>query len=401
VTLLKKSEGASQSKSVAGRVLFVIDTLEVGGAERSIIQLAARLGKERAVVCQLYPGSSLAEGLRLHGIPHVSLDLKGKYSWFAGVRGLRQVLNRYRPAVVHSTLFRADIISRISAFLSGYPLICSLVNDPYSLYRWKSLKITNRVKLAIVLAADLLTSPLAHRYISNSKSVAASNGKWLGIPQSKISVIHRGRDLDKYAPPLATTRARKRKEYGVSNYAFVWVVVCRLIPRKSVDTLLRAVRSAKTKRPECNIKLWILGDGCCGKDLRDLCERLALNEHVTFLGNIDNVIDYLVAADGALSASFYEGLPGALIEAMAVGLPIVASDISMHRELAPDVDIGYFFQIKDSDACAQCMLDVMDNPLRAREFGKSARALAKEKFDISSIVEDYIGVYRSVSRQVR
>jgi glycosyltransferase involved in cell wall biosynthesis len=186
-------------------------------------------------------------------------------------------------------------------------------------------------------------------------------------------IIRNGVDKGLYSPATSDERIAIRNDLGLSSSPTIFVYIGSLIPRKDPKTMIEGFLTSRAKH---NSKLLVIGDG----PLRDSCETLAEGESaIQFVGHVSNVVDYLQAADYSVSSSLSEGLPNAVLEAMACGLPVCLSNIDSHQEiLSLGKEAGVLFESGNSKSLA----DAMDRLIKAD------RALMTKKS--LEIVENYL-----------
>ena len=371
------------------KVLFVIDTLATGGAEKSILEIASRFREYQPVVCHIYNDESLKAAYQEKGIEVISLGVPGRYNFRLAAQRLSHVIDRLKPAIVHSTLFRSDVICRWLKGSNKIPLINSLVNNSYHPSRYRNASAIMRMKLMFVQAIDAFTAPRADLFISNSEAITLSNAKALKIPLHKIRVIYRGRDYKDFGniPPARVESIRA--SLGLKNEKIV-VNTGRLLERKGQLDLIRAFANARFVDPQTI--LLIAGEGPHRSVLEHEIQLLNIGDRVRLLGNRNDVPELLSIADCFAFPSHYEGLPGALIEAMMAGVPIIASDIPENLECV-DRDAATIYASGDLQGLTASLESVINSSRDLREQTARARLLALEKFDIGAIAMKYENLY--------
>ncbi len=374
------------------RVLFLIDTLEVGGTERSILEISRRFEETQATVCHVFRGDVLKPEYEENGLEVISINEPGNRISLSALSCVRKVVSKVRPQVIHSALYRASILGRIAAGMAGIPHVDSLVNDSYGRLRFERLSRSRRAKLRAVQLLDRATVRLADVFVANSAAIAESNRQALGIPRDRIRVIHRGRD----PRSLMATReeaAEVRTELILRDRPMI-LNVARLRERKGQRELIQAMDQILRSAPKA--VLVIAGEGPFLDELERLRDGLGLGNHVVFLGRRDDVPALLAAADVFVFPSHYEGLPGALIEAMFAGVPIVASDTPMHRECLDEGVSGALFPVGDPDALAAAVVWAMGQPEESALLGQRAQQTATEKFHIDKVARQHEELYQEL-----
>ncbi len=372
--------------------LYLIDTLAVGGAEQSLLSILQRLQYIRPVMCHLYPGEALKPAYEAAGIPVVSLDTPGKYGFRAAARAVGEVVEREKPDVVHTTLFRADVVGRRVCSRVGLPLINSFVSDSYGEARLSQMASRQRYKHRVVQWVDRVTARRVDHFTANSEATKRENVWALRVAPDRVTVIYRGRDPERFSP-------RPTADASLDSGRPVLLTVGRLLTTKGHEELVTAFVRVRARHPHA--QLLIAGDG----PNRPRLDR-SLRDHdiagsVRLLGTRDDVPQLLRAADLFVFPSHYEGLPGALVEAMFTALPIVASDIPVHRESVTDGVSARLVPVQDPGALAEGILWMLDHPAEAAEMGRRARETALQKFDIDQVARQHEALYERVIREHR
>jgi glycosyltransferase involved in cell wall biosynthesis len=377
---------------VKQRVLVLIDTLEIGGAEKSLLEILPRLKTVQPILCHLYPGAALKPSFEQAGVRVISLDLPGKYAFTKAVAGVRELIRAERPALLHSTLMRADLVARVAGRLERVPVINTFVNDTYSPIRWQTMAMMRSLKHLVMLTLDRLTAPLVTRFAANSRAIKFASCKALGVPEAKVKMIYRGRTIARFAR-TENDKQELRQASGL-HAAPILINVARLLDRKGQDDLIRAMPMVLKCYPQA--LLLIVGEGSYRPALEALVRHLKLETHVKLLGSRNDIPQLLHLSDLFISPSHYEGLPGSVVEAMLSGVPVVLSDTDVHREMVADSETGKLVPLRNVAALTACIVELLDNPDCAREMGARAQVLARELFDIDKVVQQHEQLYAEV-----
>lgn len=373
------------------KVLHLLDALKLGGAEQSLLQILKRLQGTEPAVCYLYHDATLRDAYERAGIPVTGLGLRGKYPVVHAVRAVEEVVARERPDLIHATLFDSEIVARLVGRRTGVPVIGSFVNDSYAPHRWQRLSAVQRAKLVAVQQVDRFTARWAAHFVANSEAVKQSHAPNLGVPLDRVTVIHRGREPGAYAPSPPEQRGAVRHQLGVGADAAVVVNVARLLERKGQAELIRGWPLVRREFP--GAQLLLVGEGEHRPALEPLAADPGLGGSVRLLGQRTDIPALLGAADVFAFPSHYEGLPGALLEAMFAALPIVATDISMHREAVEHGRSAVLVPVGDPAALGAAIVGVLRDPEGARRLGAGARAAALARFDVDGIAARYDAFY--------
>ncbi len=380
----------------AVHVLYVIDSLDAsGGAESSLAALAAPMVTEglRLDVAYLHERPGVHDELRTAGASLFSLVGPRR----TAARRVAELTRRRAPDLVHTTLFEADVSGRIGAALAGVPCVTSLVNASYgadhvhdpALLAWK---------VRGAQALDIATATLATRFHANAQHVADLMSRRLLIPQRRIDVIPRGRDDQALGRRSDERSSRVREHLGVDPTTTLIVAVARHERQKGIDVLIDALPRVLACRPQ--IQVVIAGrEGNQTAQLRDAIVRLGLDDIVRLLGTRDDVADLLSAADLLVAPSRWEGLPGVLIEALALEAPIVASDLpAVHEVVGSGGSVAHLVPPDRPAELADAIVDVLSDPSTATARARRGRARFICAFTIESIADRMIEFYgRSVS----
>lgn len=381
------------------RLLYFIDSLLPGGAERSLAALAPHYisGGIELHVAQLHDRPGLQSVLEDAGANLHSLDGGGgRVGW---MRRASQLVGRIRPDLVHTTLFEADQVGRVASGLARLPVVSSLVATPYGqehmatpgLHPWK-------VRLAHLV--DAATARVVVRFHANSRHVAATMGRRLLIAENRIEVIHRGRDPRELGMREPSRRAAARRGLGLGSRPMI-LAVARQEHLKGLDLALAAMPHVLARSPQAVLLVAGREGHSTPRLLSDL-ERLDLGKAVRFLGYRDDVPDLLAAADIFLFPSRMEGMPGAILEAMALEAPIVASDIPSVREALGDNEpTGILVPREDPNALAEAVLAVLAHPARAVELAATARARFLSHFTVAAIADRMMAFYQRALNSAR
>ena len=306
------------------RILYIIDSLREAGAERSLVEISAPL-IERGIdfhVAPLGANDTLAPQLRQAGTS-VHRDATG-LNRGRQLMALRRLIRSLGPDLVHTTLYEADVLGRSAARLSGIPYVTTFAAESYSPQNFSNPSINPR-KLRAAQTLDAITARGARGYHAVSPSVADVMSDRLRLPRHRIVYIPRGRSRKRLGEPSPLRREKARASLGVAGEPLI-VSVARHEHEKGLDVLIAAM--AEVVRQVPNAVVLIAGpEGRETSRLRSLAGVQPTN-CVRFLGRRDDVAELMVAADLVVVPSRTEGLPGVVLEAMALECNIVATDIA-------------------------------------------------------------------------
>ncbi|WP_205509182.1 glycosyltransferase family 4 protein [Longitalea arenae] len=364
------------------KVLFVIDTLETGGAEQSLFANAIRFKNMQPVVCHLYAGEHLKQRFVDHGITVHSVGLKKKYGFPQAYKQLKAIVQQEQPDIIVAYLTRSELVARLVGRFHHIPVIGNFVSDLYSdaynsALSWKAKMIVSFFKWA-----NRSTARFCKGFLAITEAVKQSNAKELGIASDKIKVIGRGRDSKVYRFQVPQTFAGKPPRF---------LNVGRLVPVKGQRDLILAFKDFLPTCPQA--VLHIAGDGPMKGSLSTLINELGLQNNVVLLGNRSDVPSLINEYDCFVFASHSEGFGGAILEAMFSGLPVLVSDIPVHQELVTHMQTGYCFKTGSVQSITQALLWYYSNVTVANGMAVKANEHARQHFELSAIaakMEDYL-----------
>lgn len=336
-------------------VLHVIDGMHGGGAESSILELVPgleRRGIASSIVTLLPDDGGLTDRLARVGITPIRL-LSGKPSLLRTPDELLSVIRSQRPDIVHTSLLYANLFGRVSGRLAHTPVVTTLANLDYGPeHRAHSQVGPWAVRAAH--GAELLTARLTTRFHAISHEVATVMRRRLRIPENRVQVVYRGRDTYRLGVFSATRRASVRQGLGLLPDRPLVLSVGRLDQQKGVDTTIKAFRRLSERLPSAVLLI----AGRPGNASAQV-EKEALGvPNIRFLGHRSDIPDLMCAADVLCFPSRWEGLGGTLVEALALRLPLVASNIAPIAEVVGDV--GWpLVRPDDPESLAAALLSVL------------------------------------------
>jgi glycosyltransferase involved in cell wall biosynthesis len=375
------------------KILLVIDGLWVGGAERALVELLPYLiqAKIEPVIACFYryleegvEQEVLSQGFEVRFLNNASLRTR--------VQSLRQVIKAERPQLIHTALFKANMAGRLAALGQPVTMLNSLTNTPYPPVRFQDPRI-KPIRLKLLQWLDAWTARrLVTHFHAVSEAVKTAAIETMGLPPERITVVKRGRDAARLGRPSLERRQQARQKLGLKAEDRVLVNVGRHEYQKGQRDLLAALTVLAPKHP--TLMLLIAGrEGHATTELKRFRAEAGLEQHVRLLGHRSDVPQILAAADQFVFPSLYEGLPGAVLEAMALGLPIVASNIAPVQEVVEAGRNAWLVEPASPAALAQAIEALLDDEARAAAFGRRSREIFEQHFTLEQSASRMIELY--------
>jgi len=351
------------------RLAHVTLSLDTGGLEKLLVEFARHADRDRFdlhFVCLGFRGA-LADAIEACGWPVTTLDQPSGLRPSLVVR-LARLLRRRRIDVVHSHDERPLFYAAMAA-----PLVrARLVHTQHH----GKLESLSRKHIALLR----FQARIADRFVCVSRDSARYFVE-LGLPAPRVSTLWNGIDLERFP-------------YRGGNPTGPAVLVARLNYIKDIPSLLRATAQVIETCPD--FRLEIAGAGPCQDDLERLTAALKLTGQVSFLGEVSDVPALLARARLFVLPSLSEGISLTLLEAMASGLPIVATRVGGNPEVVVSGKTGLLVPVQNPSALAEALLQVWQDPARAQDMGQAGRRRVEECFNIRTMLARYEAIYRAV-----
>ena len=361
------------------RIVYVLNSLAVGGTERQVVGLAQRMAARGHAVALVVLRPQEPDGFATN-LDVVHLNIQGSTSLLGGLRRGASFLRSFPPDIIHSHNFHGNMLGRAFKLMDRRTALISTIHNVYE-GGWARM------------LAYRLSDRLADRVTTVSDAVAERYIKLKAVSRSKCVVVTNGIETGEFVPD-AERRSAMRQEMGVGD-EFVWLAVGRNSPAKDHANLMQAF--GQVWREIKQSELWIAGGAPAGgvKTYAAISMPHGALDRVRRLGMRRNIPALLDAADGFVLSSAWEGMPLAVGEAMAMEKPVVATDVGGVRELVGDA--GVVVAAKDSNALGAAMLAMMRKPGVARaELARAARERILNCFGMDAKADDWRALYLSV-----
>ena len=366
------------------KVLWLIKGLGVGGAEQLLVNSLPHLDRDRFSyqVAYFLPGKDhLVSSFRQADVPVSCLD--GRHPYDLRVVGrLRRLLETRRIDILDAHLPYSGVVGRVAG---------RLARTPVRIYTEHSLAVQRRLSRLRFLGflANVLTYPLNDLVVSVSADTHRDVQRF-NFGRTPTRLVYNGIPLEAFQDPAVDVGATRRT-LGIPSGHRVVGHVAKMVSKKRQEDLLRAAGMVLQRRSDVTFVL--VGDGELRPRLEELADELGIRANVVFAGYVDSVVDVLATFDVFTLSSLYEGLPTVVIEAMALGVPVVATRVGGASEIVTDRADGLLTPPRDPRALAMGILRLLgDEPLR-RAMGERARASVRERFDMPRRVREMEELY--------
>ncbi|MBD3306530.1 glycosyltransferase [candidate division KSB3 bacterium] len=355
------------------RVLEFSTSAKIGGTQHMLLEFLRHASRERydLYLCVLLAHDVLNDEAGKLGIPQTSLQMRGYWDLRAWWRFYHFARGKEFD-LMRTYGLKADIIGRIVGKLLGIPVHITSVRSTDPWRRWYHVLL------------DVLTAGLTDLYLSNSEAGRLAVHQREKIPLSKIAVIPNGVDLVKFAPRPSENASLQKTALGIPPNAPVIGSVANLCPMKGHTTIVDALPLIQDEFPEVRC-LFVGMDFLQGAIQRYVRER-QLEEAVMFTGFRTDIPRILSLFDVFLLPSLWEGLPNAMLEAMAMKLPVVASAVGDIPNVIEHQRTGFLIPPQNPHALAETVLGVLRHPEAASKIGHAGHDLIRRQFSLESVV---------------
>lgn len=370
-------------------VLHVAESSGRAGGEAYLVRLARALDRHRFRLAVVVPEPGpLLDRLVALGVPTRTVPLAGRLVSPRALAGLVRVLCTLRPAVVQSHGARTNVYTRLAGRLARVPVVLSTVHN--SLFDYEVHPLRRR---AYVLA-ESATSVLADRVIAVSGAVARDLVRRYRMAPARVVTVRNGIDADAFLPSRPTEAVRR--ELGLAPGDRPVAVVARFTEQKGHVHLLEALPAVAARVPA--VRCLLVGDGPLRPALEARAAALGLAGLCRFTGARDDVADLLAAAEIAVLPSRSEGLPFVLLEAMALGKPVVATAVGGVPEVVENGDTGLLVASGDVPGLAAALTRLLAEPEAARAMGARGAARVRRDFPLAGMARALEALYISCLR---
>jgi glycosyltransferase involved in cell wall biosynthesis len=368
-------------------ILHIYQNSKIGGVQQQLLSLLKAYSRERfnPIFCCLGPKEEIGKEIEGTKIEFIPLN-KLRYNRFSPgiVLELYRLMKKKQIHVVRTHRYRSNLYGRFAAFLAGVPVIIASVHDNYRTDKRPKRRIMNRI-----------LSKITDKIVAVSEDVKEDIIRYDSIDPSKIEVIPNGIDVERFNPEKNT--ANIRKEFSLEEDDIVIGFIGRIVPAKGLEYLLNALPYLKEEFK--SIKLLIVGEGSLVEELKERAKKNNIFDNILFTGKRRDIPEILASINIFVMPSIAEGLPNALLEAMAMGKPIVTTEVGGIPEIVKNGFNGLLVPPRDTLSLSKAIKELISNDQLAAKLGQAARDLVHDNLSIKAIAQKWQSLYLSILKE--
>jgi len=366
------------------RVLILTNYLGYGGTEKYVIALAKGLNRQkyRVMICTLRDYVPLARELTGQGIALTSMGVRSKLDAFV-IRRLACLLRREGIELLHTNLYWSNLIGRLAGRMAGVPIVVAGERNTDIRRRFYQCWL------------DRCTSQWVDCIIANSQATLRWSTQATRISADKYVIIPNGVDLADFDPARPVDRQAVRRSLGLTPDDVIVGTVARLHEQKGHRFLVQAMPAILERFPQA--RFCFVGEGLLETDLKRQCREAGVASKVVFAGARDDVAAVLTTFDLFVLPSLYEGFGIVLLEAMAMCLPVVASDVGGIPEVVEAGRTGILVPPGDVASLAQAVIGVLSDREAAQAMGKAGRQRVQQHFALADRISETEKLYETLT----
>jgi len=365
-------------------ILLLHNTLKKGGgAERMRYTLLKNLNRKdyKVKVCCLGVKGALGQMIEKFGYEVDEMRLDHRPSNLLTTYRLVKYLRRHKIDTLHTCLFDSNFHGRIAAFICGIPHVITEEHSEHYLY--------NKKRHYFFILSDFLLSKITDRIICCSESVKRDIMRREKLPGRKLRAVNNALDPSMYK--IGESRDIIREKFNIKEEEKVFIATGSFARKKRHVYLLSVLKAVKDSG--YSFKCFFAGRGPEKENIKAKIKELGLEENIIFLDVVDNIQDYLNASDIFLLPSSKEGLSLALMEAMYLGLPCIATEIDANKVLIENYRNGILVPLNDEDKFKKALIFCLENPQEAEAMGNNARVTIESRFLVKDYVKRFCAVW--------
>lgn len=361
------------------KICYLITGLNVGGAEMMLYRLIEKLDKTRydIKVISIIPLGKVAEKIKKLQVEVISLEMRSKYDVFVILR-LVDLLKKIKPVILHSYLFHANFLGRVAGKIAKVPIIISSIRNSKfgGKVRELALKYTDKYSDATTIVCQAAANRMIKRRV---------------VSKEKLHVIYNGIEPELYYSNK-NSKLELRKKMNIPLERKIILSVGRLQYQKGYPYVIQSAFELKKRGYDF---LWLIaGEGELRPQLDKLVREYDLEDCIQFLGIRDDIPELMCASDIFVLSSLWEGLPGVVLEAMAAGLPVVATNVGGTPELVENGKNGFLVPPRNSLLMADAIEKIMSmDHTKQLEMGILGTEIVKQRFTVDKMVRSHEQLY--------
>jgi glycosyltransferase involved in cell wall biosynthesis len=372
-------------KHQAMRVMFLSTSMGMGGADQQLLSAAElmRAQGHDVFIVALCPLEAMGLEARRKGIRTETLGMPRGIPDPRGLIRLVRLIRGWKPDVLHSHMIHANLMARVARLFAPVPVLISTIHNIYE--GGPLWMAAYRISNGLVDHMTIISEAAANRFVNDRI-----------VPRELLTCVPNGVDTERFQRLGQGAREALRSSIRLNDHQFVWLAVGRFEIAKDYPNMLHAFEQVCRRHPDA--VLLLVGHGSLQEETEALARSLGLGANIRFLGVRSDVPEVMASADGYVMSSAWEGMPIALLEAGAAGLPIVATRVGGNHEVVRDGETGYLVPPRDHEALGGAMLRLMEQSSEERRaMGARGREHVREHYGLGRVVERWEDLYRQVS----
>ncbi len=366
------------------KIGFVNYSLDVGGVETLILEICRRLDRRRfqPYIFVFEKNGKLKNEYLDSKIVVCEVDKKKGLDWLLPVK-LSKMLKKHNIDIVHTHNPSNWLYGSIAAKLAGIPIVhtehTTSDYDNYHVKRWQVI--------------ESILAQFTHTITTVCENVKKHMVEKSGISSSKIKVVYNAIDIDNFSVEI--DKSKLMQDLSLDENCMTMGSVARFYKNKDHKTLLEAFGLALKQIP--NLYLLLVGDGPLKPDIEKLADGLNVSKNVRFLGNRRDIPQLLKVMDIFVLSSKREGLPIALLEAMASGVPVIVTDVDGNTEVVIDRETGLVVPSNNAEKLAKAIIKLLADKENADKMAENGKRFVEERFSFCNMVNNYSQIYQSIT----
>lgn len=356
----------------------VVIGLNQGGVQQGVLNLFRGLDTKyfEPIACAIENTGAIGEEIENEGFEVIVLGYKRQM--LKSIWALSRLMKERRIDIVHASSYHPSLYARLAAILAGVPVILSYEHTIFDNYRFQRT-LWNRLLASFTDGFTPVGQQVANQVLS-----------WYRYPQDKVRVVHNGVDIQRFYPTESKQDAKRK--LGFPEEKLVIGTVSRLDPEKGHSYLFDAI----AKLAQYDIYWVVVGEGRGAEKIYEQARKRGLEDSINFLGLRRDVPEILKAFDIYVFPTLQEGFPNSLLEAMASGCAVVASDFSGNLEIARHNENALITPMKDSNELAKAIELLVNKPELSKRLALQARRDVVDNFSLQIYAEKMMSLYKQL-----